>query len=478
LTIRFLKVFRHLWGVMLILLLIPLHAKAVDLDQLESTVSTQLCKGGSCRQECDEALTRRVGHDLPADADTCHAKEQYRLLAKGLYRTEAGKILSLNHEFKPVFTQQHIDVPDIQQQKVKDKASPYVIDLQGNLQPGKVKGEEIKQRTFHVNTEAGGLVPSAHAEPLPRHDSVKKAPSVSSMLGCKSFATFGHRGGPSAPENSIPAVLSGLKDMHNGVEIDTQRLSDGAWVVHHDPMIGRSSYGANGFVNLLSSADWKQVYLLDRKGGQTRVKAPLLKDLLQAFRKQAVKGQVINIEIKMVRRGQYSCNQLADLNQQVLSILRPEQFLYTSTYLDALQCMRNVNHGVYLGLIIEPNDKSLQRVINTNYGAEFRSVQQHVPAWLQGKLKQQHHSNREWLSHSDYIDLAELIGPNFGLEIDYRDIEQVADKMQTSGGRWMIYELNDDQGMLDTLKARKNLHKSMPPAIIIDAPRQRFCHAL
>jgi len=124
----------------LLLLLMPCqHALAVDLDALEATVSAQVGKG----EDCDDALAQRIGHDLPTDADSCHASEQYRLIKQGLYRTATGKIQSLNHKFKSLASQQSIDVPDIHQKQVKDKVSPYVIDLQGNLKAAKVENPTV-----------------------------------------------------------------------------------------------------------------------------------------------------------------------------------------------------------------------------------------------------------------------------------------------------------------------------------------------
>lgn len=120
------------WGAFVVCM-IPFHAMALDLDQLEATVSSQLCQGKNCRSDCDNALHKRIGQDLPSDADACHAGEQYRLLAQGLYRTTKGETKSLKQEFIPVARQERIDLPDIQTQPVTEKTSPYAIDLSTDI---------------------------------------------------------------------------------------------------------------------------------------------------------------------------------------------------------------------------------------------------------------------------------------------------------------------------------------------------------
>jgi len=122
---------------------------AVDLDQLEDIVSSQRCPDGNCKPKCDDALAQRVGKDLPSDADACHPGEQYRLLAKGLYRTTKGEIKSLKQEFVPVARQERIDLPDIQTQPVTEKTSPYVIDLNTGIRSKGVAESRSSESILH-----------------------------------------------------------------------------------------------------------------------------------------------------------------------------------------------------------------------------------------------------------------------------------------------------------------------------------------
>jgi len=107
---------------------LPLIASAIDLDSLES-MSAQGCQGIGCNIDCDAELAKRVNVDLPADIDTCHAKRQYRLLAKGLYLSKDGEIYSLEKNFQQLASKKRIALEGVPKQAVEDKVSPYVIDL-------------------------------------------------------------------------------------------------------------------------------------------------------------------------------------------------------------------------------------------------------------------------------------------------------------------------------------------------------------
>ncbi|MDQ7003713.1 MAG: glycerophosphodiester phosphodiesterase [Ghiorsea sp.] len=433
-------------------------AMALDLDSLEDEVLLETCHGVGCGKNCDDALKFRLGKDLPLDADYCHSEEQYNLLEKNLYRTGTGEIKVLNKAESSNVKVTTINMLAIKNEAVNDKSSPYVIDLQAKIDP------EKKPRAYKPVERT--------MKPKPRSSAPIKKKTAEPLLGCKSFKTFGHRGGHGGPENSIPAVLSGLEAKHNGVEIDTQLLTDGTWVVHHDPMIGRSSYGVLGFVNTLTKKDWNKVYLLSRSGKKTKVKAPLLEELLQAFKSKSVSGQVLNIEIKMVKDNQYKAAQLASLNKLVLSYLKPSQFIYTSTFLSALKSMRTINTRVYLGLVIEPNPVTMKRVISTTYGAEYRSIKGKLATKLQSSKRS---SNRAWLNRKNYAELEAFIGPSFGLHLDYRDMDTVGEKLREHNVLWMVYELDDDAGLLQAIQKKKAKHLPLPPAIIIDSPRAMFC---
>ena len=455
---------------------IALKCWAIDFDALEKIVIQELCRVEDCviEADCDDDLKKRIGKDLPDDANSCNAKQQYQLLSKGLYLTLDGEIKNLPSKYSVTeyegVKQEEIDPDD----KVEVLTGPYIIDIEQS-NPDNVPSQDIMDSTNEDRDKTGQL----EEKPSPKTSGniAQKQRAVDSTgkpaLGCNAFSTFGHRGGVGQPENSIPSLQAGLKDHHNGVEIDVQQLKDGVWVVHHDPHIGRVSYGATGLVNNLTSTHWNNVYLKDIKGQKTAVKAPYLGDLLQAFNEHAVQGQVLNIEIKTVYEMQYDCDQLAELDKTVKGILHAGQYMYSSTSLKALQCIRNVNKGVYLGLIITPNPRSLELSGDARFADERAVMRRLISDQKQSELLNTYEGNRHWLKRNDFKDLVALIGPRYGMHVDYRDYGDFIKALKQQNGRIVLYQLNDENGLKTTLrKLDKNL---MPDGIIVDSRKTVFC---
>ena len=76
---------------------IALKCWAIDFDALEKIVIQELCRVEDCviEADCDDDLKKRIGKDLPDDANSCNAKQQYQLLSKRLYLTLDGEIKNL-----------------------------------------------------------------------------------------------------------------------------------------------------------------------------------------------------------------------------------------------------------------------------------------------------------------------------------------------------------------------------------------------
>lgn len=452
---------------------------AIDFDALEKIVIQELCRVEDCNLEadCDDDLKRRIGNDLPEDANSCNAEQQYQLLARGLYLTLDGEIKNLPSEYSVTdyegVKQQDIDPDD----KVEVLTGPYIIDIeqgsphnnreQNDKDPANKPKEEIPQVEEVTSPESSDTV----AQNQRIVDSTGKP-----ALGCTAFSTFGHRGVVGQPENSIPSLLAGLKDHHNGVEIDVQQLKDGVWVVHHDPNIGRVSYGAIGLVNNLTSTHWDNVYLKDAKGQDTDVKAPYLRDLLQAFNDHALKGQVLNIEIKAVYEKQYNCNQIAGLDQTVKGRLHGSQYMYSSSSLKVLQCMRNTNKGVYLGLVITPNPQSIELTGDARFADERALTLRFISDQKQRDLLNAYEGNRHWLKRNDFKDLAGVIGPRYGMHVDYRDYGDYIKALKRQNGRIVLYQLNDENGLKAALRKLNN--NLMPDGIIVDSRKAKFCETI
>ena len=105
---------------------------AIDFDALEKIVVRELCQVEDCNMEtdCDDDLKKRIGNDLPDDANSCHAEQQYQLLSKGLYLTLDGEIKNLPSKSSVTdyegVKQKEIDPND----KVEVLTGPYIIDIQ------------------------------------------------------------------------------------------------------------------------------------------------------------------------------------------------------------------------------------------------------------------------------------------------------------------------------------------------------------
>ncbi len=138
-------------------------------------------------------------------------------------------------------------------------------------------------------------------------DDLGNVKSLGGPSFCEGLATEAHRGSQLAryPENSVDGIIAALRDGHDGVEIDVQRLRDGTWVVHHDPYLGRTVYAGRfshqPVERSAERADWTRMVMLDGAGNQTPHRPPTLTEVLAAFREHARPGQRLNIEIKSGR---------------------------------------------------------------------------------------------------------------------------------------------------------------------------------
>jgi len=77
---------------------------------------------------------------------------------------------------------------------------------------------------------------------------------------CSSTTEQSHLDSQLHPENTLEAVGAIFNRGLASVEFDVQRLSDGTWVLHHDPVIGRvlRVKGMMGrSTGTLTSADWR-----------------------------------------------------------------------------------------------------------------------------------------------------------------------------------------------------------------------------
>jgi glycerophosphoryl diester phosphodiesterase len=437
-------------------------ANLIDFEKLENLVIEATCEGNFCRSTkpvCDATLKLRIGLDFPRDLDHCAGDEQLQLMSRGLYRTKEGQVLNLPADSLNNRIIDKVALPDVQNETLNRDYSPYEIDLdKSNQKNQKNQKNRPQKRLSSVESKKIAYSTSADSKEL--------------SLGCAQFSTFAHRGAHTAPENSISGIQQALEDLHTGVEIDVQRIKDGHWVVYHDPFTGRATQGKRKLVKNFNRGEWKSLFLLDRQKQVTLEKPPFLSDALATFKNSASKGQLLNIEIKNPSGGRYECQHLLQLHEQVTSTLAKGDFMYSSTSHQSLQCLRREDKSVYLGVIVTPNPDSIKQEVNDT-GIK---VLQHLVEKLRKKPNlEAAYTNRYWLERADFQDLKVLLGPYFGLHVDYKDLGSFVTRLRKLGGRVMTYQLNDDAGMLSTLKSHANAGKTLPDGILVDTRRMDYC---
>lgn len=91
-----------------------------------------------------------------------------------------------------------------------------------------------------------------------------------------------HRGGslPGFPENSMATYQNTLKNTYAIIELDPRYTKDSAMVIHHDPVLGRTSEG-EGNVTDYTLAELLKLRLKDSKGNLTDYHMPTFDDVLE-----------------------------------------------------------------------------------------------------------------------------------------------------------------------------------------------------
>lgn len=437
---------------------VDLAAMEAIIEGLEKPAENK----GSGAANCDYEIADKIGYKLPKDFNFCMPERQLTLLNKGLYLNQAGEVNSLSPYNRKPTQALTVVMPQSVQENIKTEPNtPFVIDLaQARVSSGVSLVPQPQPSTIVPTTIEKQRVSTQKSSSQP-------------VLGCPSFQTFAHRGSFKYPENSIEAVVDALQSGHNGVEIDVQQLRDGKWVVHHDLDVRRVSYGQKGLVTNLTSLQWYKVRLKDPSGTKTEINAPFFDNLLDVYRDVASASQVLNIEVKGGLKT-YNCDALASLNRLVLNKLPQKQFLYSSRSVEHLSCLRMANPNVYLGLVIDPHIDSIDFNGNSSTGraASFYDEIKGVGA---SKSSYLNNSNRDFLKKTSFKDFQRLIGPYYGLHIDYHDYLGFSANPSPGKGRLMLYQLDDDKGLIALLNKIKEHQKKLPDAVIVDTERDAYC---
>jgi glycerophosphoryl diester phosphodiesterase len=467
----------------IILFAIPANVLAVDLEALEQLSGSSGVKIESMQKKdyCEPTQKASAGFEWPEDTDFCSWDEQLNLHRMGLYRSLEGEVKALPYSKNSPQSVNGVVVPVLDYDPAGNShASPVVIDIESIPLEDLALPGESQPTVKHENRGADRI-------------QVEKQEKV---FGCADFATFSSRGSAGYPENSLLGLEGALKEGHSGVVIDVRKLRDGAWVVHRDLDVGRATYGSSARVSGMFSYQWKQVFLKDREGNETQIRAPFLEDLLDSFKNNASPSQVLNIEIKEDFKP-YSCADLVRLDQAVSKRLDSSQYLYSSGVLEDLACLRSEDTSRYLGYIIDPYPTALRKKTDKDnvgktysidnarnaisaritkvfgIGAEGSQRKKEVRSSEEERWRPK--NNRTILNKSNYTDLYSLVGPNYGLHVDYRDFVLMASKKGPELPRLVVYRIGEDKGLRDMLTNQINNHEVMPDGVVVDDSSKRFC---
>jgi glycerophosphoryl diester phosphodiesterase len=276
------------------------------------------------------------------------------------------------------------------------------------------------------------------------------------LADCKGMVLHAHRGDPNLPENSGRAIQSSLQGNWDGVEIDIQQLRDRAWVIQHDPVLGRTTSLALKRVQDLDSAMWQEIRLKDRKGNVTKEAAPFLKEMLiQAF---DYPDKIINAEIKQAFWGcDVAHNAVAEFNSA-----RPNgNWFLTSIERGHLKCARQVDPQGYLGLIVLDKQALARKDSRTAKHADKLAPPKIDRAWLQNLLRE--------------------VSLPVGIHIDTNTLDansNLLSEAKALGIAVFTYNLMGDREHLRDLRTVRQRSGMWPSGAIIDGTSNAFCGEL
>jgi glycerophosphoryl diester phosphodiesterase len=144
---------------------------------------------------------------------------------------------------------------------------------------------------------------------------------------------FAHRGSAHrAPENSLEAFVEARRLGADGIELDVRRSADGAFVVHHDPVLA----------DLGPIAQCRVADLPDS--------VPLLSAALEA-----TLGMVVNVEVKNdpSEPGYDASGSLAaQLLAEIIELREEAELLVSSFDLETVLAIKEAGTGVATGLLV------------------------------------------------------------------------------------------------------------------------------
>ena len=277
---------------------------------------------------------------------------------------------------------------------------------------------------------------------------------TASLADCGGMVLHAHRGAPGHPENSLSALRTAMAGSWDGVEIDLQQLRDGTPVLHHDPLLGRTTSLRGPNTGSLDATGWREVRLKNAQGDLTREAPPFLADVLADMKDSP---KVLNAEIK---QGFSNCG-VAERTVRAMHEGRPGgQWFLTAIDRNHLRCARQLDPAGYLGVIVlDPQSAALGQ---KRISQPMRVPQPQIDArWLDGLVRE--------------------VGAPVGLHLDVHTLASQPDILSMALERGMpvfTYSLRDDRQHTDHLRKVAERTRLWPSGAIIDGDPDAFCKAL
>jgi glycerophosphoryl diester phosphodiesterase len=278
--------------------------------------------------------------------------------------------------------------------------------------------------------------------------------AISAAADCGGIVLHAHRGAPEHPENSLPAVRAALAGSWDGVEIDLQQLRDGTSVLHHDPLLGRTTSLRGRTTGSLDATAWREVRLKNRKGELTREPPPFLEEVLGVMKDSP---KVLNAEIKQ----SFSNCAVAERTVRAMREGREGgQWFVTAIERAHLRCARQVDPAGYLGIIVlDLQSAALQE---RRIAEPLRVPQPQLDArWLEVLQRE--------------------VGAPVGVHLDIHTLASQPAILAMARDRGMpvfTYSLADDRRHAETLRRVAERTQLWPTGAVIDGDPDAFCRAL
>lgn len=165
------------------------------------------------------------------------------------------------------------------------------------------------------------------------------------------------------PENTMEAFIKAYERGFDGVETDVHLSRDGELVLIHDEKINRTSNG-KGYVKDYTLKELRAFNFNYKHQGDFPI--PTLRELLEFIRD---KDFVVNIELKT---DVFHYDGIEEKVYQLVKELGVEdQIYYSSFYLPSVLKMREIDHNVYAGYLMEYSYEKKYRELIENQVKAF-----------------------------------------------------------------------------------------------------------